>query len=450
MQNGFKTALNNGRLICLLAVVFLLSAAYLFSRYEITDDAFFGGDSWEYQSLGVNLSLGHGMKFGGIEAFEDYKFSDKSPSPEYYERCFEKFNGQSKYDFHRAPGYPFFLAFIYKIFGVHPAYVKIIQVLLLALTAAIIPVIGLYYWSTCGVAGGLLSSVLFLFFYCPKPNLIMTESLLTFSVILWALMFIYWEHSPTKSKTFLLGISCLLMLYIKGVTIFLPMIILLYLAVKFRNKWKKAVVYAFIFITGYFFFSIPWSMYALQKSGRFIFVSTQGSGIILDGNNEDSFTHGGWNPRHAIEEKDNTAYLYNRLENKNLSSVEKLFIFLIEYKEKIPLMLKNKLVAGFNKKSILLSLSGMFLYYLLMLLSAYGEKNSRFALPALNPHGRFPTFPIIFLVNILLITLILFGKHRFVMPFSFAFALPATYTLFYLTRLVLDRLNIAKRSGAKA
>ena len=61
-----------------LFFVLLASIYYLFwgARTDMKDTAFFGSDTWEYQSMGVNFAKGHGIqKFGSLESFKTYNFS---------------------------------------------------------------------------------------------------------------------------------------------------------------------------------------------------------------------------------------------------------------------------------------------------------------------------------------------------------------------------------------
>ena len=79
---------------------------------DITDTAFFGGDTWEYQSIAVNFAEGHGIqKFGGMEPFDTYKFEKQDKLPDYYS-SFVADAGQD--NFYRTPLYPLFLGIVYK------------------------------------------------------------------------------------------------------------------------------------------------------------------------------------------------------------------------------------------------------------------------------------------------------------------------------------------------
>src|SRR5262249_21388256 len=88
----------------LLASIYYL--VWLFVA-DMKDTAFFGGDTWEYQSMGVNFAKGHGIqKFGAMESFDTYKFQAVTPLPPYYTDFFLN-AGQD--DFDRPPAYPIFL-----------------------------------------------------------------------------------------------------------------------------------------------------------------------------------------------------------------------------------------------------------------------------------------------------------------------------------------------------
>lgn len=435
-------------IVCIL--VFFLSCLYLFEkhRYKLSDTALFGSDTWQYQSLGVNLCLGHGYKAGGIEKFDTYKFyATKELRDAPYYPLAPKANISSKenftmysyfvkggeYFFFRTPGYPFFLAAVYRLFGIHPYVVEIIQIILLAFCASLMPIIGMYYWSRLGIYSGLFSSFIFIR-YSPDPSEIMSEPLFILCLFILAIIIMLWENKPSNLRTFLLGIMSAVSLLVKGIATFLPLLLLMHINFA-SNKPGVKLKLSLIFMLGFFFCILPWSTYATKKSGRFIFLATQVESLLLDSNNEDTLktTHDaapGWRKWN----RDDSKYLYNRLKNTNYSYIKKTFIYLSQNKKDIPLLLKHKLKRGFFVKwRIPLVITGMFLYYLTSIFTI----NSKFSIGE-----KIPIFPILYFLNIFLMTLIFFGLDRYTLPFIIFSILPATYILFKISKLIFFREKI--------
>ena len=228
---NYKNKLFKSKIFFACLIIFLITFFYLFWKYQsrLIDTAIFGGDEWEYQSLGVNLAFGHGYQEGRLEEFPAYKFNTSENLFLYHDPLTgahltykDYFNQGGVYSFYRTPGYPVFLALIYKIFGVHPLYVKITQIFLLAVCAAFLPLIGQLLWGAVGFGSGIVSAVLFVLFYSPAPAQIMTEPLIVFVLFVWALLFIYWEKQASFFRTFLLGIFSAVIVLVKGLNIFIP------------------------------------------------------------------------------------------------------------------------------------------------------------------------------------------------------------------------------------
>jgi hypothetical protein len=364
-------------IICVL--LFFISCLYLLNRYEFSDTALLGSDTWQYQSLAVNLCFGHGYQAGGIEKLDTYKFyTTKETYTAPYYPLPSKNNAESKetytmysyfmkggqYWFLRTPGYPFFLALVYKLFGIHPYIVKIIQAILLAICAALLPIIGRNYWSRLGIYSGMFSSFIFIRYF-PDPSEILAEPLLIFCLFVLAILIMFWENRPTILRTFLLAVMTAVSLLVKPIVTFLPLFFLIHI-IFFADKPGIKFKLSIVFVLVLFFCIVPWSIYATRKNGSFVILSTQAETLLLDSNNEDTLktVHDGA-PGWRKWGRDDPKYLYNRLKNTNYSYIEKTLIYLSQNKKDIPMLLKYKLKKGFlNKWRVPLLIAMMFLYYL--------------------------------------------------------------------------------------
>ena len=419
-------------LICLL--LFFLSFIYLLekNRHNLYDAAPFVADNGHYQALGVNLSLGHSYKSGCIEKFETYRLNIVDSDPEskkfYDDFINEKKKGKFYHNFYRTPGYPFFLASVYKLFGIHPRIVKILQIIMLALSVSLLPIIGNYYWPGLGIIAGILSSFLTVWRLLPNPSYIMAESLITFSLFILTIFLILWETKPSTIRTFLLGTVCGITILIKGSNIFIAPFLLLYILLKFYRSAKKNKL-LFVFTLGLILFIAPWNIYASKRQHTFLLLATQPTMLLLDSNNEDSLKTGDWEPAWYKKNKDSPKYIYNRLKKNGYSQFRQFFIFMWQNKKEVPAMLKNKLLRGFLNTEVFPIVTGMFLYYLA-------------AIIAVKPKGtiekKVPVFPLIYFLNILLITLIFYGSYRFILPFLPFFILPAAYLFLKIVKLLMS------------
>jgi len=434
-------------LVATSCAVFLLSFTYYINAYRVSDTVQFGGDSWEYQSYAVNLVHGHGYKIGGEEPFETYKFGNRNasiyyPPDEPPQSLNSYFDSGGRPSFYRAPGYPFFLAGIYGLFGVHPEYAQIAQMLLLAIIASAFPGIGYLYWRGIGLAGGVGSALLFVPFYSPNPTHILTEPLTVFALAVWAFAFIYWEREErSKLRAFLLGTVSGAMILTKGVTIFIPILFLLYLVCKARPV-SRLVHLAGFFLLGLGCLLIPWGLYAYQETGTFVMVSTQGETLLIDSNNEDCLNdglwHSGWRKQYTGDER----YLANRPEYRSSSAFLITLRFWLQNWDRLPRFFYLKLKSGFGELSYLAVSFSMCSFYLLALL-AQSRVKSRVA-PFIGIE-KIPLFPLLYFLNILIITLLFYGSERFVIVFMGFFLIPAIcFPISLMSRLMI----VASDSGS--
>ena len=318
MKNFLKNRRQFFILILLCLTIFVLGFWYLLKIYPPTDASIFGGDHDDYQSLGVNLSLGYGYREGGLTAFEVYKF--RNPPLHRILRFYQS----TEYRFYRQPGYPFFLAIIYKIFGIHPKVVYVIQTAILSFAVAMMPVIGFFYWSKSGALSGVLSSLILIRYLPFNPRVILTEPLIVFSLVVWVLVLMWWEAKGTRLRTMWLGITTGVLLLVKGISIFIPFFFVIYL------MWRKAKMsLIFLFILAYGLMILPWSIYVSVKSHRLVVLTTQAEYVLLDCMNEDCINSGKCTPAFRKEHKGDLSYLYNRLDQgpRSYGTFKKLLLF---------------------------------------------------------------------------------------------------------------------------
>lgn len=438
MKNQQKWWVDNPKVVLLFCLVCcVLYSFYYFNIIKFSDVAYLGGDTWEYQSIAVNYAKGHGFPiFGGMESFATYKMPIASPGESFDNNYSQFMKSKGNNDFYRTPGYPFFLGILYKIYGISPQKARVAQLFMLILIASFLPFIGYHYWSMLGFFGGLPAGILFMERYYGRANDLLTEPLIMFSLFLLVLAFIFHEKKANIISSLLSGIMLGLCLLVKGSVIFLPPLFLVYFIFRLINKKEKAVNVG-IFMIAVIVTVLPWSLFATQKAGKPIILSTQGNAVMLDGNNEYSFKHGGWHPMAP----DETGALYNQPEIRDLPLASKLFHFYSRYYDKVPVIVYNKLVWGFERLIFIkLAILLVILEALQLIIKYFMEKSDK----RISPVWRWLAFGCavllgvaFFKIVILLGILFILLPILFILKRGYAISLPIPFFLLFLNFVIL-------------
>jgi len=386
---------------------------------NFSDYALFGGDTWEYQSLAVNLLHGHGYQFGGIEPLEVYEFA-------YTSRYKTFFDSETDYSFYRTPGYPFFLKTIYQIHGVHPGIAKKYQFILIIISVSLMPLICYYYFGYLGVISGTLSSFFFMKYFLSdiRAGSLLTESLMVFSILVWMFSLIFWEKKPTESRIIVLGIVSGLLLLVKGSTIFIPFIFLILLLSYYSFSHRKKIVNMIIYCLSIIIAVAPWSIYASIKSDRLVLLSTQGDITLADCNNQTAAKTGDWSTIFASN-KDNLKYLlFDRPEGSSKKNV----ITVINFYKEDPLMIfvsiKNKIKFATQYRPTRMCMIFLLLYLLISFVISRYNSDYKFK--------SIPTYAIIIFINIFLLTIVFYGSRRMLAPYMYFLLMPSVHFLFLI------------------
>lgn len=197
----------------------------------------------------------------------------------------------------RTPGYPLFLAGIYKVFGHSYLAVQIIQAILGALCCVIIFFItAAIYNNLAGTIAAFMAAVYkpFVsgFLYYGGSTEFISEAPYMFFISLSLLALILFIKKGDKKIAVLAGISIGLAVLIRPEFIIFPILLFFYLLYVSRFA-VKTVIKRYFFI--YFFMTLtmaPWVIRNYIVEGRFIPLSNYAGLVFYCGNN--SLAKGGW------------------------------------------------------------------------------------------------------------------------------------------------------------
>ena len=415
--------MNQKYILFSLLFIFLFAVHYNIGKKNefnnFSDYALFGGDTWEYQSLAVNLLHGHGYQFGGIEPLEVYKFA-------YTSRYKTFFDSETDYSFYRTPGYPFFLKTIYQIHGIHPGIAKKYQFIMIIISVSLMPLICYYYFGYLGVISGTLSSFFFMKYLLSdlRTGTLLTESLMVFSILVWMFALIFWEKKPTKNRIILLGIVSGLLLLVKGSTIFIPFIFLILLFRYYSFSQRKKIAYMIIYIFSILTVVTPWSIYATIKSDRFVLLSTQGDTMLADCNNKQAALTGDWSTNWPTNDANLKYIFFNRPDGSTKKNVLTALNFYIEDPSMIFVSIKNKIIFATQYRPTKFCLMFSLLYLLLYIITSRFKSDYKFK--------SIPTYAIIIFINIFLLTIVFYGSRRMLVPYMYFLLIPSVHFLFLI------------------
>ena len=233
--------------LIILAIFFLAFSVRIV--YVISHQTTIESDEIEYDKLAMKLIEGKG-------------YVDNNGYPTSY----------------RPPGYPIFLAAIYKTFGHKVLAAKIAQALIGSLTVCLLYLIALRLFNNIvAVAAGIFASFYMTFVAC--TNLLFTETLFTF--LLASTYFLAITTSKITIRRFIgLGILCGIITMIRSAGFFIPFILIFYMAFKTDNNNRKKIAASLVMIACFFLVLLPWTVRNYNAYGKVVLVSTN-SGLNL-------------------------------------------------------------------------------------------------------------------------------------------------------------------------
>ncbi len=253
----------NHRLVLSGIMSLVLFFIFVF-RLNLTDrvDVQYGSDEWDYQAIAVNFATGHGFHIAGHYGNpEVYKFGQVEPG------TFEKqelLKGIP--NIHRPPLYPLAIGLVYKMVGVHPNAIVVLQLILLCLATFLMPLFGYKLLKTNGFIAGFISAVIFIWGnYTMAQTFLPGQSFTVFFICAYVYVteLFFKEKKPVQSSlsAFILGLSLLFHATMILVVGFIG-IYLFFGLFRQKNKYKiyNLLVYVFVLVM----VLLPWHLYAYK------------------------------------------------------------------------------------------------------------------------------------------------------------------------------------------
>ncbi len=244
--------MDNKRILLVILILCLLLRlvwVFVFTPLELTDDP------KAYDTIAKGLVQGEGYHEGGKRAF-------------------------------RPPGYPYFLAALYSLFGAHPLSVTLVQTVLAVITCLLIFLLGNRLASE---RTGLWAAGFFAVYpqFIRYPGNLYVETLFIF-LFLYAMVFLFdLVKQPSYPKSIIAGILLGLSALVREVTLFLILPILLWAILVMKSypdkkQWRKELC---VFVMFFVLTILPWTLRNYFLFHSFVPISTNGGFNFYIGNN---------------------------------------------------------------------------------------------------------------------------------------------------------------------
>jgi 4-amino-4-deoxy-L-arabinose transferase-like glycosyltransferase len=183
----------------------------------------------------------------------------------------------------RPPGYPVFLAGVYKIVGINVTRVTIVQAILGGLTVLLLTVLGamILGWPRALVAGA-IAAVYPVFIWLPR--LLLSENLSLFLLLLTLAAITLYLRTSRMIWLIVFGVFCALNTLVRGNNLFLPLAVacgLLFIRWRSRSlNWNQLFAPLLLLAIAFLLPLLPWTVRNYRVFHRPIPIATQ-DGLTL-------------------------------------------------------------------------------------------------------------------------------------------------------------------------
>lgn len=266
-------------------LIFLFGNQHLAPSQKVRFDDFLhlkhNPDQMDYQTIAVNFALHEEFMINGIKGQPElYRIIIDSTGNAAGDRI--NYNRLHYIDglisLHRFPAYPIALGFLYRVFGVHPLIIKILQSLLLILSVCLIPLMGYKIWKNRGFLAGLLATPFFIASVFPLVDSFAPDLVTLCLNVLITFLYINYRMSPKWKGLILFSLTASLSILFKASIMFLVPVIFLdiaFMSFRFRKFHRVHRAFAFLFLFGVFW--LPYNVWSVRTSG----INKQNAHILM-------------------------------------------------------------------------------------------------------------------------------------------------------------------------
>jgi len=220
----------------------------------------------------------------------------------------------------RTPTYPFFLAFLFEIFGKNFHVVAFAQIILSVMT------IVLAYYAVLRFGTQKQAFLGALLLTCSTGSVIFSNYILTETLFSWLLMIITWllikYHENQEGKVaVLMGILCGVLILCRPVAILFPLVVVVLYSLINQFSWRPILIHSFLFLFATVITISPWiirnkkeaNVYTISSIANFnlLYFNAVSLRAYMEGKRQDTV-------RNAIKEE-----VESELERRNLASNQK-------------------------------------------------------------------------------------------------------------------------------
>ncbi|NLN73470.1 MAG: MFS transporter [Bacteroidales bacterium] len=215
-------------------------------------------DQVDYQNMAVNQKLDYGVGVSGqICQNTDYKiiFSDKEAI---------KNNKIIAKRLDRFPAYSFSLGLIYKITGIQPIAIKILQFIILLLIVTTLPILGKEIWDKKGFWAGIIVIPPIFLYLSPYVEIFTADISTVLINILSLLFYIKTRKNFNYKNSLILGLLLGFGLLFKPSLLIFIILLFIDLSILAFFKQRKKVKEFLMLIIAFFVMWLPYNIYAIN------------------------------------------------------------------------------------------------------------------------------------------------------------------------------------------
>lgn len=267
-----------GTIVVTISVCVAFLLLYVPSEsYPIRNVGAGAADSAQYHFLALNLLQGKGYRARPVGPIEPYGEFSRWLITRPIQTPLED---RMQVAAHRGPGYPLFLAAIYRIHGPRPEAVIHYQAILAGLTGVLLVLISRIFWGNLASVAGVIAALLLRHQDEMKyaTSALLTECLAAFLLTL-AVLCAWWAKRGGARRELVMGALMAAIVLTRQALLATALFYGFFLLFPLRTSWKRAVAYAIPCVIAF----TAWTLFLSTHSGDTVVMASTGFSSLLNG-----------------------------------------------------------------------------------------------------------------------------------------------------------------------